>query len=129
MMRYRFDSSSVVDVHDTLGTFLMLAERSRNDPAFQHATRDQAVIERELAVVPGQEVWRPFEIEVDGVPMPFQRQDRAGDWIAFHDSGDECLYVHVEQPDGSPVSIVTVIDVTPYVEDGGTENIDAPRPG
>jgi hypothetical protein len=113
-MRTRWDDSSRVDIHDTLGTILMLAERTRNDPEFHHATRDQAAIVRELAAVPGREPWRPFEIEIDGVPKPFQRQDRAGDWIAFHDLGDECLYVHVEQPDGAAVSIVTVSDVTRY---------------
>jgi hypothetical protein len=40
--------------------------------------------------------------------------EAGGDWIAFHDLGDECLYVHVEQPDGFRVSIVAVTDVTPY---------------
>jgi hypothetical protein len=113
-MRTRFDDSSWVDVQDTLGTILMLAERSRNDPDFRYATRDQAAIERELAAVRGPEAWRPFEIEIDGVPKTFQRQDRAGDWIAFHDLGDECLYVHVEQPDGAAISVVAVTDVTQY---------------
>jgi len=70
-MRTRIDDSSWVDVHGTLGTILMLAERSRNDPALQYATRDQAAIERELAAVPGREAWRPFEIEVDRVPRHF----------------------------------------------------------
>jgi hypothetical protein len=52
MMRTRFDDGGWTDVHDTLGTMLMLAERSRNDPAFQYGTRDQAVIDRELSRVP-----------------------------------------------------------------------------
>jgi hypothetical protein len=120
-MPTRFDDSWRVDVHGTLGTILILAARSGESPAFRSATRDQAEIERELATVPGREAWRPFEIDVDGVRTPFQRQDRAGDWIAFHDLRDECLYVHVEQADGSPVSIVTITDITPYVEDGSDE--------
>lgn len=118
-LRHRFDRQDVrVDVHDTLGTFLMLAERSRNDPAFQHATRDSAVIERKTEAVQGPDAWRPFEIDLDGVPTPFQRLDRGDDWIAFHDFGDECLYVHAEQPDGSPVSIVTLTDITSYEDIG-----------
>ena len=55
------------DVYRTLGQLLMLAERSRNDPAFQHETRDGAVIERETRAVPGPEAWSPCEIEIDGV--------------------------------------------------------------
>jgi single-stranded DNA-binding protein len=38
-VRTRFDDGSWVDVHDTLGTILMVAERSRDDPAFQYETR------------------------------------------------------------------------------------------
>ena len=63
-MLSRYDEDSWVDIHDTLGTILTLSERSRNDPAFQHESRDQAVIERALNAVPGREAWRPFEIEV-----------------------------------------------------------------
>lgn len=95
---------------------LMIAERSRSDPAFQHQTRDAAVIERETRAVPGAEAWSPCEIEIDGVAKTFQRQDRGGDWIAFHDLGTESVYVHVEQPDGYPVAIVTLTDVTPYMQ-------------
>jgi len=46
VMLSRYDEDSWVDIHDTLGTILTLSERSRNDPAFQHELRDQAVIER-----------------------------------------------------------------------------------
>lgn len=107
-----------VDVHDTLGTMLMLAERARNDPAFQHATRDRAAIELELSRVPGPEAWRSSELEVDGVARPAWRLERGGDWIAFCDLGDECLYLHAEQPDGSPLSLVTITDTAQY-ERGG----------
>lgn len=109
----RPDSS--IDVYETLGVMLMIAERSRNDPAFQHQTRDAAVIERETRAVPGAEAWSPCEIEIDGVAKTFQRQDRGDDWIAFHDLGTECVYLHLEQPDGYPVAIVTLTDVTPYM--------------
>ncbi len=101
-----------VDIYGTLATRLLLAERSQNDPAFQHGTRNQEVIERELASVPGPEVWEPITIELDGAPAEFRRCERSGDWIAFRDLGDgECLWVHIEQPDGVPVSIVTISDV------------------
>jgi hypothetical protein len=113
MMRTRFENSWV-DVHDTLGTMLMLAERSRNDPAFQYATRDQPVIEHELSRMPGPDAWQPSEIEVDWDSRPFTRLDRGDDWIAFCDLEDECLYVHAQQPDGSSLSVVTITDITPY---------------
>jgi hypothetical protein len=113
MMRTRFENSSV-DVHDTLGTTLMLAERSRNDPAFQYATRNQALIEHEIARVPGPEAWQPTEIEVDGVSRPASRLDRGDDWIAFCELEDEIVYLHAQQPDGSPLSVVTITDITPY---------------
>jgi hypothetical protein len=116
MMLTRCDENRCVDVHDTLATILMLAERSRTDPAFQHATRDQAAIEGELSNVPGPDAWRPSEIGVDGAPRPFARLDRGEDWIAFCDLGGECLYVHAQQPDGSFFSLVTVTDITPYQE-------------
>jgi len=88
----------------------------RNDPALQHETRDQAAIERELAAVPGPEAWRPTAIDLDGIPTVFQRQDRAGDWIAFREFGDECVWVHVEQPSDAPVALVTVTDIAPYLD-------------
>jgi hypothetical protein len=113
MMRTRFENSRV-DVHDTLGTMLMLAERSRNDPAFQYATRDQAVIEHELSNVPCPDTWQPSEIEVDGISRPFSRLDRGDDWIAFCDLEDEILYLHAQQPNGSSLSVVTITDITPY---------------
>lgn len=106
-----------VDIYGTLATRLLLAERSRNDPAFQHGTRDQEVIERELAFLPGPDAWEPTTIELDEAPAEFLRCERAGDWIAFRDLGDgECLWVHVEQPDGVPVSIVTISDIAPYLD-------------
>jgi hypothetical protein len=113
MMRTRFENGRV-DVHDTLGTMLMVAERSRNDPAFQYATRDRAVIEHELSNVPGPDAWQPSEIEVDGVSRPFSRLDRGDDWIAFCDLEDGILYVHAQQPNGSSLSVVTITDITPY---------------
>jgi hypothetical protein len=115
MLRTRFENSWV-DVHDTLGTRLMLAERSRNDPAFQYETRDRAMIELELSRVPGPDAWRPCELDVDGVSRPSARLDRGNDWIAFCDLGDECLYVHAQQPSGSPLEVVTITDITPYQE-------------
>jgi hypothetical protein len=116
MMLVRYDENSWVDVHDTLGTMLMLQERARIDPAFQHATRDQAVIERELLTVPSPDAWRPSEIDVDGVSRRFARLNRGDDWIAFRDLGDECLYVHAQQPNDSPLTVVTITDITPYEE-------------
>ena len=111
------ERGSYVDIYDTLATRLLVAERSRNDPAFQHGTRDQETIERELASVPGPDTWKPNPIVVDGMPVEFLRCERAGDWIAFRDLGDgECLWVHVEQPDSAPVSIVTISDITPYLD-------------
>jgi hypothetical protein len=109
------DRGGHIDVHDTLGTFLLLAERSRNDPAFQHGTRDQDAIERAMALVPGPEAWQPTLIEVDGVPAEFLRCGRDSDWIAFRDLGGECLWIHAQQPDGTPISIVTINDITPYL--------------
>ncbi len=105
-----------IDVYGTLGNFLLLAERSRNDPSFQHATRDQEAIVTALDSVPGRDAWTPTTIEVDGVPLPFLRCERGGDWIAFHDLAGECVWVHVEQPNGEAVSLVTLDDVTPYLE-------------
>jgi hypothetical protein len=57
---------------------LILAERSGNDPAFQHETRDQATIDRELAAVPDPEAWNPTTIELDGISRPFHQLDRGG---------------------------------------------------
>lgn len=120
MMLTRYGENSRVDVHNTLGTMLMLEECSRNDAAFQHATRDQAVIDRELASIPGPDVWRPSEIDVDGVARPFARLDRGEDWIAFCDLEAECIYVHAQQPDGLSISVVTITDFTPYEELDGS---------
>jgi hypothetical protein len=78
VMLSRYDEDSWVDIHDTLGTILTLSERSRNDPAFQHESRDQAVIERALNAVPGREAWRPFEIEVDGTRRALNDRTLAG---------------------------------------------------
>jgi hypothetical protein len=114
MMRTRFDDGGWTDVHDTLGTMLMLAEQSRNNPAFQYATRDRSVIEHELSKVPGSDAWQPCELKVDEVVRSFSRLDRGDGWIAFCDLEDECLYVHAEQPDGSSLSVVTITEITPY---------------
>jgi hypothetical protein len=113
-MPTRHDENSRIDIHNTLATILMLEERSRNDPAFQPATRDQAAIERELLNPPGPDAWRPSEIEVNGVSRPFARLDQGDDWIACCDVEDECLYVHAQQPNGSSLSLVTITDITPY---------------
>ena len=106
-----------VDVYDTLATLLVLAERSRNDPAFQTATRDQAAIEREMKSLPGPDAWKPTILELNGTPSGFLRCERGGDWIAFRDLGGECLWVHAEQPDGTPFAIVAISDITPYLRD------------
>lgn len=67
--------------------------------------------------MPSREAWRPFEIEVDGARQPFERLEQGGDWIAVGDLNDtECVYVHVEQPDGSPISIATITDITAYLD-------------
>ena len=114
--RTRQDEHSWIDVHNTLGIHLMLAERSRNDPAFRHETRDQATIDRELAAVPGPAVWSPATIELDGISRPFQQLGRGGDWTAFRDLGNECVWVHAEQPDDAPISVVTLADITAYLD-------------
>lgn len=106
-----------IDVYGTLGTRLLLAERARNDPAFQFETRDQAVIEREMRAVPGPDAWTSTALELDGSPHEFQRAERAGDWVAFTEVDDEWLWVHVEQPDGDPVSVVKIGDITPYLDE------------
>jgi hypothetical protein len=105
-----------VDIYGTLATQLLLAERSRNDSAFQYETRNQELIDAAFASLPGPEVWEPTTIDLDGGPAEFLRCERGGDWIAFRDIGDgECLWVHVEQPDNSPVSIITIDDIAPYL--------------
>jgi len=104
-----------IDVQATLGTRLLLAERSRNDPAFQFETRDQAVIERELRAFSGSEGWEFTTLDLNGSPREFLRSERGGDWMAFTEIDDEWVWVHVEQPDGTPVSIVTIHDVAPYL--------------
>jgi hypothetical protein len=103
------------DMYSTLSSDLLLSERSRNDPAFQYETRDQEVIDRMLSSVPGREVWESTTIEIDGRPEEFLRQDRGSDWIAFRELGGECVWVHVEESDGTPVSIVTLSDITAYL--------------
>jgi hypothetical protein len=107
-----------IDVYGTLGTMLILAERSRSDPAFQYETRDQAVIDRELSSVPGPEDWKPTTIELDGRPERFLRLDGDGDWIAFHDFGNDCVWIHAQQPDGEHVAIAALVDVTGYLNPG-----------
>jgi hypothetical protein len=94
---------------------LMLAERSRNDPAFQHRTRDPEVIDRELRSIPGPEAWKPTTIELDGRSEEFLRLDRNGDWIAFHDFGNDCVWIHVQEPDDYPVTIVTLNEIADYL--------------
>ena len=89
---------------------------ARTIDAIMHATRDQAAIERELLIVPGPKVWRPSEIDVDGVSRPSTRFDRGDDWIAFCDLNDECLYGHAQQPNRSSLSVVTITDIAPYEE-------------
>jgi hypothetical protein len=106
-----------VEIYGTLGTMLVLAERSRNDPAFQYATRDQIAIDRELRSVPGPEAWMPTTIELDGSPVQFLRLDRAGDWIAFHDFGNDCVWIHAQQPEGKPIAIVTLAHAGDYLND------------
>jgi hypothetical protein len=103
-------------VYSTLGTQLLLSERSRDDPAFQHATRDQNEIKRVLANVPGPDAWTRTLLYVDGSPIEFLRQERDGDWLAFRDLGGRCLWVHAEQPDGTPISIVTITDINRYYD-------------
>jgi hypothetical protein len=105
-----------VEVYGTLGTMLMLAERSRNDPAFQYQTRDQEVIERALRSIPGPEAWKPTTIELDGRPEEFLRLDLNGDWIAFHDFGKDCVWIHAQQRDDAPVAIVTLTDISEYLD-------------
>lgn len=116
VMLVRYDDGSRVDIHNTLGTILMLEERSRNDPAFQPGTRDQTVIERELQAVPGPEAWRDTEIEVDGRLLRFKRLDRGEDWIAVHDRGDERLYVHSQQGTSQPIAVETITEVDAYLD-------------
>lgn len=105
-----------IDVYGTLGNFLLLAERSRNDPAFQYETRDREAIEKALASVPGPDEWVPTTIALDGAALTFMRCERGGDWIAFRDLGGECVWVHAEQPDGANISLVSLDEVTPYLD-------------
>lgn len=110
-------SVGAIDVYGTLGTRLVLKERSRNDPAFQFETRDQAVIEHEMRAVPGPDAWTSPVLELDGSAHEFRRAERAEDWIAFTEVGDEWLWVHAEQPEGGSVSIVTIHDVASYLDE------------
>jgi hypothetical protein len=103
------------DVYATLSSDLLLSERSRNDPAFQYETRDQSVINRVLASVPGPEAWKPTTIEIDGRSERFLRQNRADDWIAFRELGGETIWIHVEESDGAAVPLVTLDDVNAYL--------------
>jgi hypothetical protein len=112
----RRSENSWVDVHDWMGRTLIVAERSRNDPAFQFETRDQAIIDRELASVPGPAAWQPATLEINGAPCRVQRVERNGDWVAIYDLGEEWLHVHVQQPDSRPVTVTTITDITPYLE-------------
>jgi hypothetical protein len=118
VMAARFGPRLTVDIYDSLGTILILAERARDDPGFQHATRDQGAIDRALAAVPGREAWQPGRILVDGVPRAFELLVRDSDWIAVHDLGDEWLYVHTQQSDGgmTATEIETIADIAPYLE-------------
>jgi hypothetical protein len=115
--RYGTRVTVEVDIYDSLGTFLILAERGRNHPGFQHATRHRAAIDRALAAIPGREAWQPSRIRVDGVPRAFELLVRDADWIAVHDLGDEWLYVHTEQSDGemAATEIETITDIAPYL--------------
>jgi len=103
------------DVYSTLSSQLLLSERSMNDPAFQYETRDQEAIERALYSLPGREAWRLTSIEIDGRPKEFMRQDRGTHWVAFHDLGGECILIHVEESDETPISIATIGDSTVYL--------------
>jgi hypothetical protein len=114
--RKRSSENSWVDVYDWMGRTLIVAERSRNDPAFQFETRDQAIIDRELASVPGPDAWQPATLEIDGVRSRVQRLERNGDWVAIYDLGEEWLHIHVQQPDSRPVAVTTITDITPYLE-------------
>ncbi len=107
-----------IDPYDTFGAWLLIAESSRNDSAFQAETVDPSAIAAAVESVPGPEAWTQVSLEVDRSPSQFQRQERGGDWIAFSDIGDgECLWVLVEQPDGAPISIARVSEISPYLED------------
>ena len=114
--RKRYSDNSWVDIHDWLGRGLVVAERSRNDPAFQFETRDQAIIDSQLASVPGPDAWQPATLEIDRVPFRVQRLERDGDWVAIHDLGEEWLHVHVQQPDSRPLAVTTITNITPYLE-------------
>ncbi len=116
MTRKRYSENSSVDVHDWMGRALIVSERSRNDPAFQFESRDQAVIDRELASVPGPDAWQPATLGIDGVPCRVQRLEREGDWVAIYDLGEEWLHVHVQEPDSRPVALTTITDIAPYID-------------
>jgi hypothetical protein len=113
--RKRHSEHSWVDIHHTMAVELMLAERSRNDPAFQAETRDQTVIERELGSVPGPDACQPALFEIDGAARQVQRLERDGDWVAIYDLGDEWLHIHVQQPNSRPLAVATIADITPYL--------------
>jgi hypothetical protein len=116
-----------VDIYDSLGTFLILAERARNDPGFQYETRDHAAIDRALSAIPGREAWHPTRIRLDGVRRSFELLVRNGDWIAVHDLGDEWLWVHIEQSDSevNATEIVTITDIASYL---GSNRLESDRP-
>ena len=116
VIRKRYSENSYVDIHDWMGRTLIVAERSRNDPAFQFETRDQAAIDRALASVPGPDGWQPATLEIDGAPSRVQRLERDGDWVAIYDLGEEWLHVHIQQPDLRPVAVTTITDITPYLD-------------
>ena len=69
-----------------------------------------------MMVLPGPAAWNPTTIELDGISRPFQQLDRGGDWIAFPDLGNECVWVHAAQPDGASISVVTLADITAYLD-------------
>lgn len=114
VMSIRQAERSVVDIHDSLGTMLVMEELTRSDPAFQQTTRDQGAIEHALRHIPGPDAWRPSAIEIDEVYRSCARLDGRDDWIAFTDLQDEVLYVHVQNPDGSTFALTTITEIGSY---------------
>lgn len=99
----------------TFANLLVLSERSRNEPAFQSEMQAREVIKRTFERLDPHADRYGVEIQVDGSRLEFQKCEPGEDWVAFRQIGDEYLWLHVEQPDGSPISIVTTYDITAYL--------------